>query len=191
MGRYHLISFPLLATILLAAPTLAESPFADIHAANVRRLLISNGCPDCNLEGVELVGAHLIGADLRGANLSGADLSWVNLEGADLTKANLEGANLTGAFLTNASLAEADLDGANLSEAQLYFVDVADASMENINLAGATVVGTPISIGSGTDPGEGKPITNPEVDWQPNPPVKPQLPPEVILDVPEQIIPTL
>lgn len=176
MRRYYFINLFLLSGLFLTGSALAESSFANIYSFNVRRLLSTNMCAECDLAEADLRGAHLIGADLRRADLTGADLSWVNLEGADLTKANLEGANLTGAFLTNASFANANLDNANLSEAKLYFVDVTDASMESLILTGATIVGTPISIGSGVDVDENsEPVINPSEFLQLDPPgeVKP------------------
>lgn len=185
-----LATLPLMLSLLLTSRALAEHPIDEVRAFNINRLLTTNLCPDCNLAGADLRGAHLIGADLSGADLSGADLSWVNLEGADLTKANLEGADLTGAFLTNAILVDTDLDDVNFTQAQLYFVDVTGASMENINLAGATVVGTPISIGNGVAPNEqeGSIIDSPEF-WQLNPPEALKPLPSDRLDVPEQVMP--
>lgn len=192
MRYYPLATVSLLTTLLLAGPGLAKHPVTDIQSFNVNRLLSTNRCPGCDLTGVDLRGAHLIGADLRQANLTGADLEGVNLEGADLTKANLTGANLTGAFLTNASLVSADLDNANLTQAQLYFVDVTDASLDNLNLAEATIVGTPISVGSGTDPDEEEaPILNPEDVWQLHPPSEPTPWPSHLMDVPPEILPIL
>lgn len=189
MSRYYLAVLPLLSAFVFASPVLAENPFTDIRSFNVRKLVNTNLCPNCDLVGVDLRGAHLIGADLRKADLSSADLSWANLEGADLSHANLTGADLTGAFLTNASLYGADLDNANLSQAQLYFVDVRDASTDNLNLAGATVVGTPLSIGNGTDiDDETEPIISPEELWQLHPPNESQQDwPHNLIDISEEI----
>ena len=191
MRHYYPIPLALLSVLFLAGPALAENPLVEVRPFNVRRLLVTNGCHECDLSETNLSGAHLIGADLRGADLRGADLSWTNLEGADLTKANLTGADLTGAFLTNASLNGANLDNANLSRAQLYYVNVTGASLDNINLAGATVVGTPISVG-GMDPVvEGAPpVISPEEVWQLHPPNESQpLWDGQLLDVPLQIVP--
>lgn len=192
MRRRYFATLSVLSALFLASPALAESPNFETYSYNVRRLLSTNMCAGCDLAGANLRGAHLIGADLRKADLTGADLSWVNLEGADLTQANLEGANLTGAFLTNASLVNADLDNANLSEAQLYFVQVTNASMENINLTGATIVGTPISVGSGVELDENSdPVISPPEFWQLEPPS--QLKPwsSDRISVPEQPLPNL
>ena len=193
-----LLAAPLLLSTVLSRPSQAEAPAAipveELRATNLRRLLVTNACMDCNLVGVDLRDAHLIGADLRGAMLIGADLSGANLEGADLAKADLTGANLTGAFLTNASLMSANLNNANFTEAQLYYVDVRGASVENINLAGAMVVGTPLSIGEGPemDDQEIPLILEPNDAWTlpPLPPLSEPVPyPGELLDVPEHIIP--
>lgn len=194
MKTRYLAALPLLAAVALGMPArsaLAEAPapIDAVRAANVRRLLITNACAECDLVSVDLSNQHLIGADLRGALLTGANLSWSNLEGADMTSADLTGADLTGAFLTNASLVAADLDGANLAEAQLYYVDVTGASMSDLNLAGATVVGTPISIGDGPEMIEeaAPPVLAPEDSWL-LPPLGDPSPGE-ILDVPPEILP--
>lgn len=204
MKRCYLVAIPLLSTLVLGAPGLAEAPedsiVNDMRAINIQRLVVTNRCDYCDLVGVDLSNGHLIGADLRGAVLTGADLSWSNLEGADLTGADLTGANLTGAFLTNASLANADLDNVNFSRAILHDVDVAGASMENLNLAGATIEGTGISIGGSTDPlegpedeGDGLPILTPQEQQQLSPPDNPWYipgyPTDELLDVPQQIVP--
>ena len=52
----------------------------------VRELLWSKECPECDLRGANLSGADLNGADIRGADLRGADLS-----GADLRHAEMAG----------------------------------------------------------------------------------------------------
>lgn len=191
MIRRRFAVLPPLILLILLGPAFARTPLADLQTHNVRRLLATNACPHCDLAGVNLQGAHLIGADLRWANLTDADLSWVNLEGADLENANLTRANLTGAFLTNASFVNADLDGANLSLAELYFVDVTAASLDDLNLAGATIVGTPISVGSGDPPEEEPSVLSPEETWQLPPPEHPQDFPRNLIDVPEEIPYTL
>ena len=201
MKCYYQAIFFLLAAVCLTGPALAESPIPEDHYPfDVQQLLTTNLCPGCDLADADLRGAHLIGADLRNADLTGADLSWVNLEGADLTGADLTGADLTGAFLTNATLMNADLDDANLSQAQLYFVDVTGASLDNVNLAGATIVGTPISIGNGTDPElDEEPMISPLEWWQlelpsdghPWPSGSPAERLHQRIDVPEPVMPSL
>jgi hypothetical protein len=62
-----------------------------------------------HLQGAELNYANLLGADLREAQLQGADLSFANLKVADLRRAELQGAKLEGAELQGAHLALADI----------------------------------------------------------------------------------
>lgn len=131
----------LLTTIFLAAPVKAENPI------QVKRLLLTGECPNCNLVGANLRGAHLIGADLRNANLQGAILVDANLEGADLTWANLKEANLTGAFISGTSFNDANLTNVNFTGVQLYDADVTGAVLHGINNSGAEVFNTGISIG--------------------------------------------
>lgn len=92
---------------------------------------MSQNCPGCNLQGVDLGEASLMRANLAGANLSNAKLTRANLKWA-----NLKGANLTGADLSGANLAGADLAGANLERANLT-----GANLEQTNLRGATIDG--------------------------------------------------
>ncbi|USR91972.1 pentapeptide repeat-containing protein [Phormidium yuhuli AB48] len=110
------------------------SPVAAQTAPDLRQLLSTQDCPQCdlrnaglvhsrlsgaNLQGANLVRANLSQSDLMGANLSGANLTGVSLVGANLTGANLRGANLTGADLRGAFLTGADFDGAILTNANL------------------------------------------------------------------------
>lgn len=149
------------ALFVVAAPALAEPPMqisTPAQQANVRRLILTNGCMACDLTGADLTETHLIGADLRNANLQWANLTDANLEGADLEGADLTGANLTGAYLTDAYLADTQLIGVNFTNAHLYNVDLTGATMEDINLAGADVFNTPISVGGEAPEGELQPL---------------------------------
>jgi hypothetical protein len=115
---------------------------------SVRRLLTTNKCPGCMLNGANLMGDNLQGADLKGASLMGANLIGANLEGANLEgakmpyvclgNANLKGANLKNAYLDNASLKGADLRGANLETFYLK-----DTNLEGAKLKGAKIRGGP------------------------------------------------
>jgi uncharacterized protein YjbI with pentapeptide repeats len=145
MKRYSIAATLLVAPLLWAGPALANNP------EQVKQLLSTGQCFQCDLSGADLTGAHLIGADLREANLRGANLSHVNLEGADLTGANLTGANLTAAFLTNASLNEADLDRVNLTAAIINTADVSGASMEDMIITDAKIYNTQIGVGGSYD----------------------------------------
>lgn len=94
------------------------------NEAHVTQLKTTKQCKWCNLQNVDLSGAHLSGAELSNtsltnANLSRANLSRANLSGSFLMNANLSGANLTDAFLANANLSNANLSGADFSGADL------------------------------------------------------------------------
>ena len=83
-------------------------------AANLKRLLETKECRECNLAGVNLNREDLSGADLFGADLTGAKLYLCNLSGANLQNSILKGAGLGGADLSGA-----DLRGANLADTSL------------------------------------------------------------------------
>lgn len=97
-------------------------------AENIKTLLKTRACPNCDLTKANLMGAFLPGANLTGANLHEADLTHANL-----TQANLSGMNLH----TVCDLTGALLIAANLMGAELFSVDLTDA-----NLAGADMRGT-------------------------------------------------
>jgi uncharacterized protein YjbI with pentapeptide repeats len=91
---------------------------ASIQQNQVKQLLETKQCPECNftnanLKGLDLQGFNLQGANLEGANLSGAKLANANLKNANLNKANLTGADLgcSGiSFNLNASDKAANMD---------------------------------------------------------------------------------
>ncbi|MDP8933666.1 MAG: pentapeptide repeat-containing protein [Cyanobacteriota bacterium] len=71
----------------------------------VKELLQTKQCPECNfsnanLKGLDLQGVNLQGANLEGANLSGAKLANANLKNAKLNRSNLTGADLGCADIT-------------------------------------------------------------------------------------------
>lgn len=70
-----------------------------IQQNQVKQLLETKQCPECNLSNVNLKGMDLQGFNLQGANLEGANLSGAKLANANLKNANLNRANLTGADL--------------------------------------------------------------------------------------------
>ncbi|MEG3933277.1 pentapeptide repeat-containing protein [Microcoleus sp. T3_B1] len=84
----------------------------------VKQLLETKQCPECNfskanLKGLDLQGVNLQGANLEGANLSGSKLANANLKNANLNKANLTGADLGCAGITfnlEANEKEANMD---------------------------------------------------------------------------------
>lgn len=120
-----------------SGPVIQESTLPSYNPETARRDLramyheMSQNCPGCNLNNVNLADASLMRANLAGANLSNA-----NLAGANLKWANLKGAMLTGANLANANLAGADLAGANLERA-----DLTGANLTKTNLRGAVIEG--------------------------------------------------
>lgn len=85
----------------------------------VKELLQTKQCPECNFSN-----ANLKGLDLQGVNLQGANLEAANLSGAKLTNPNLKNANLNRANLTGSELGCAGLTfnlDANEKEANMDF----------------------------------------------------------------------
>lgn len=115
----------------------------------IRQLLATNKCFNCNLRNAGLVMADLSGANLSGANLAGANLSRANLSGADLRGANLTGASLFGANLIDAKLNGANLTGADLRNTYLMNVELAGANLNGTNFQGA--LGIPAQIAKPED----------------------------------------
>ena len=104
--------------ILALALTLPLSVGA-FKPEDLEELKKTHQCPNCDLEGANLVGANLWSADLKGANLryaklEGANLEEANLKDADLLRANLRDANLDGAYLKGANTKFAAMKGAIL-----------------------------------------------------------------------------
>jgi uncharacterized protein YjbI with pentapeptide repeats len=97
---------------------------SDDKAKNLKKLLETKKCYQCDLAGVDLSGKNLGKADLEGANLKGC-----NLENVDLAKANLKGASFV-----DANLKKADLKGADLYKANLSRADMTDARMEDAHV---------------------------------------------------------
>jgi len=120
-------------------------------STQLQRLLETNECRRCNLQGVDLRGANLLRrggaseagvlplADLEGANLSQANLNGAFLRGASLERANLSGARLSG-LLNQVDLSGADLSGADLSGAQLVLANLEGANLSGANLSGANLL---------------------------------------------------
>ncbi|WP_392534763.1 pentapeptide repeat-containing protein [Nostoc sp. C117] len=95
-------------------------------AENVRKLLGTKDCQECNLSG----------GDLRNFNLNEVDLRWANLSGANLSGTNLSGAKLQNAILFDTNLKDANLENANLEGANLQKANLEDAKLQNTKLAG-------------------------------------------------------
>jgi len=117
-----------LAVTLFASGTLA------LDSEGLKRLMETNECVGCDLQGADLVRANLKGANLEGANLKKAILIKVDLRGANLTGANLAGANLWTAYLW-----KGNLDGANLTGANLFNADIRSVRMKNVILCNTTM----------------------------------------------------
>ncbi len=84
-----------IAVVFAATKNIPDS----IQQNQVKQLLETKQCPECNLSNVNLKGMDLQGFNLQGANLAGANLSGAKLANANLKNANLNKANLTGADL--------------------------------------------------------------------------------------------
>jgi uncharacterized protein YjbI with pentapeptide repeats len=143
----------LLATLAPAA--LAENP------DQLRQLLSTKKCAECELSNAGLVMGELSGADLRGANLVGANLSQARLVGADLRGANLTGASFNGADLTGANLSGANTNATDLRESVL-----SGANLNGVNLQGAYLQG---ATGLAANAGNAADFTNwAYLEWQKN-----------------------
>jgi uncharacterized protein YjbI with pentapeptide repeats len=87
-------------TLSVAAVFAASTYISAFDRQNqVKQLLQTKQCPECNLSNANLKGMDLQGFNLQGANLKGADLSGTKLANANLKNAKLDRANLTGADL--------------------------------------------------------------------------------------------
>lgn len=143
------MKFPILTMITLSIAILPMAPVQASNLQEIRQLLSTKECPNCNLTNAGLVLADLSGANLSGANLTGANLSRANLTGANLTGANLTGASLFGANLTGANLTGANLAGSDLRGAYLANAIALEANITEAQLIG--VVGLPTNIGNAED----------------------------------------
>jgi len=129
------------------------------------RLIIGDD-PIIDLNGADLVEAHLYttvgthfreigpdgsgltgwGLNLSKANLSGAYLNKAELYGADLSTANLSNAQLADAQLVQADLTGADLSKALLSRAFLLRADLTGADLSKALLLGANLTGAIVDL---------------------------------------------
>jgi len=138
MKSHILATAAFLTTISLSQTTQAANP------EQIRQLLASKQCQNCDLSGAGLVMADLSGGDLSGANLAGANLSRANLSGTDLRGANLSGAVLFGANLSNAKLNGSTVVGADLRNTYLVNAQLTGVNINDANLQGAT--GIPLQV---------------------------------------------
>ncbi len=109
---------------------------------DLKKLLATGNCKECDLSGSDLHRFDMSGADLRGANLNNSYLSGAHLSGANLSGAKLEGANLNSADLYQADLNHANLYEADLSGTNLYEANLQDANLDSANLQDANMIGT-------------------------------------------------
>ncbi len=141
-SRFSLV--PLVPLTLVCWGSLASSLRAE-DLNDLRQLLTTGNCENCDLRRADLVLADLEEANLTGANLTGANLSQANLTGANLAGANLSGATLVGTNLMGANLATANLSAADLRNAYLFAAILDGTNLEYANLQGS--VGVPASAG--------------------------------------------
>ena len=115
-----------------------EDQFKELKEKEIQEIYLKNTMLWYeDLQGVNLIGAHLEGTDLSGAILTGADLQEAKLQGAILYYADLQEADLTGANLEGAILSVAKLQGANLTEANLQKAKINSADLQGVILTGA------------------------------------------------------
>tara|TARA_R110000796_G_scaffold248917_1_gene376226 strand:- start:310 stop:624 length:315 start_codon:yes stop_codon:yes gene_type:complete len=93
-----------LTALTVAATMFASSASAFFDPADLQKLLDTNECVQCYLQGANLRGADLIDADLSGAYLTDADLSGADLTGAHLARAALNGATLCNTTMPDGSV---------------------------------------------------------------------------------------
>lgn len=125
-----------------------------------RIIVVTGGCPACDLSGVDLSDADLRGADLRQTDFSHANLAGAILADAKATQAVFKSAYLHGADLRRADLQSArfdsagtidggdgkifpaaDLTGAKLDEALLVNADLRRATLTEASFRSATMDG--------------------------------------------------
>jgi uncharacterized protein YjbI with pentapeptide repeats len=137
-----------IATTILLLTSFAAIANAE-NNTQLRQLLSTKNCSECDLSGAGLVMNDLSGAKLDRANLVGANLSQTNLTGADLRGANLSGASLNGANLMGADLRGANLTGTDLRSAYLTNANLEGLDIRSAYLQGA--VGIPTASGTAED----------------------------------------
>jgi uncharacterized protein YjbI with pentapeptide repeats len=150
---FLLINFTLVGfavgTQLISSNSRVKPVLINNHKVDVRTLLESHQCQNCNLKGANLRNANLRGvdlssadlrdADLRSADLTNADLTDADLRNADLRKADLKSADLANADLTDADLRKANLRGVSLNSANLTNADIRNTNLNSADLRGATM----------------------------------------------------
>ena len=132
------VTIPKVEPVVVETPKVIPKKIAKKKAAiiksNLKKLLDTKKCPNCDLSKANLSGVDLSKANLKNANLSGANLYGANLSNANLKKANLSGANLKKARMNLAKLHGANLSDTNLEEASLSMAIFIRAKLRNANL---------------------------------------------------------
>jgi hypothetical protein len=132
------VTIPKVEPVVVETPKVIPKKIAKkkvaIIKSNLKKLLDTKKCPNCDLSKVNLKGADLSRANLKNANLSGANLYGANLSNANLKKANLSGANLKKARMNQAKLNGANLSDTNLEGASLSMAIFIRAKLRNANL---------------------------------------------------------
>ena len=100
------VTIPKVEPVVVETPKVIPKKIAKkkvaIIKSNLKKLLDTKKCPNCDLSKANLSGVDLSKANLKTANLSGANLYSANLSNADLSEADLYGADLSGADLNGA-----------------------------------------------------------------------------------------
>ena len=132
------VTIPKVEPVVVETPKVIPKKIAKkkvaIIKSNLKKLLDTKKCPNCDLSKVNLKGADLSRANLKNANLSGANLYDANLSNANLKRANLSGANLKKARMNQAKLNGANLSDTNLEGASLSMAIFIRAKLRNANL---------------------------------------------------------
>lgn len=120
--------------------SVTHSPVAyGYEEADVQRLLKTNNCRDCDLQGADLSDVKLDRAFLRYAEMQEVNLEGAQMPFADFIAANMRMTNLKGANLEGANFMHTKLEGANLSETNLRGTDMRDARLSETDLSNADV----------------------------------------------------
>jgi len=99
---------------LAALPVQAGTAQADGAAvARIQGGIVD--CPNCQLQGANLLNTCVKTKDLHGANFDGANATLMCMSFANFTNASFRGTELSGANLAGAKLDGADLTGAKTS----------------------------------------------------------------------------
>jgi cytochrome c len=97
--------------LLAALPALLATPVLGLDQADLDRLVATNECQGCDLDGALLGGRNMSEARLAGANISNTFIRFQTLDRADLT-----GALAVDAYFQESSAIEAVFAGANMAE---------------------------------------------------------------------------